>query len=113
MPFEINGYNANDPTKGSIKNKGETSSGRVTSFENKNAQAEKTNSDHNHNNNVSISTNISTSSKELHSLEQSIKSLPDIDQEKVQFFIDATQNGKYTPNPDAIASKLLKFESLL
>ena len=50
---------------------------------------------------------LSDNAKALHQLEEHIKKLPDVDQEKVNFFRDAIANGSYQPNAENIAEKML------
>jgi negative regulator of flagellin synthesis FlgM len=54
---------------------------------------------------------ITDSARQLAALEQAIRSMPDVDQAKVDEIRNAIANGTYKVSPDRIAEKLLRMEN--
>ena len=58
-----------------------------------------------------LNVEISSTSKKMQSLEDKVKSLPDVDQERVDQVKARIAQGEYQPNPQAIAENIIATDN--
>ena len=56
---------------------------------------------------------ITDSARQLAALEQAIRTLPDVDEARINEIRTAIENGSYEVSPDRIADKLIRMENEL